>query len=482
MKLFTGMKERTLRSPLPFPFLEEKKRGFFLLCSFLFFPAIFFLSFLPPHILFSEEGWETSGVVISRWDQDLKKEFRTENSTEFHTRIFGEIKGEKGPYRITLSGLFRHELLAGGGKERTSVEGLLWEGYLSRRYTLWEWKAGQFLRRWGKGVPTLWDILNPSDFREGLFIEDEFQKIPIPMGQVVLYRDWEIEVLYIPFYYPLLLPDPRSDFSPIRVGTLEGIEEFPIVESSLDQGIFPGTIQYPKKDLLHPEGGLRLSRSFSDWDLDLYLFTGYDRVPFPIFSPEFLIYLNQPKRNIARTLQNLGIQEVLLFTPLYRIEPKRQYFSGFSIQKPVGSVTLRGEGQWVLHQGVYREDLAFLYLPALFLLAGVDSFTREEFMYTIALIHLQFFSPPSLFLLKKANTVFMGVFRGTIPRTSFSWEIRGIQNLTLGDLWIRPQVTYLLSSGLYLEGGYQGFFGKETTPFGSFKHNEGIYLRLRYWF
>src|SRR5690606_10231183 len=144
----------------------------------------------------------------------------------------GDLR-KRGLWRVRVSGVGRHRL-EDDTPDQSAFEPELWEAYGALERPAWELSIGQQIRRWGRGVPSVWDVLNPSDVSELFFIEDEFQKIPVPMARWTRFGDrYELEAVLIPFYRPARLPATRSDWSPLSVRDLGGFEDFPLVDQAL---------------------------------------------------------------------------------------------------------------------------------------------------------------------------------------------------------------------------------------------------------
>jgi hypothetical protein len=454
--------------------------------SFLRFFFLFLL--IPPLPTFAEEEERrpevtAGGILLSRLDQDLQKDFPGEDLSELHTKLFASLEiRNPDRYRLYGSFLLEHNYLWDGERLKASATLLPWEVSLRWEREKDTIEGGNLIRRFGRGLPSLWDIVNPPDFTEGPGREDEFQKLPIPMIRWTRYgEEWEVELIYSPFYRPPRTPSLRSDWGILRITDFEGLETYPLVQQALSQEIFPGIVSYPPDDLVHGEIALRLSRTFPHWDLDLFAFYGYDRLPLPEFHPDFIHYLNRQSRPLPELIRSLSVQELILFNPLYELKPRRALFLGGSAltQTPLGS--LRFELQGVSGEPIYRSDLTLLRRPALHALIGLDSLSRESFLYSLSLIAIQFLTEEDLFLIHPFTLALSGAGRGTIlPR--LSWEFRGLVTFTLGDAWISPLLRYELRPDLILEGGFQLFLSGEGLPLNFFTHNNLGFVRLRWFF
>lgn len=428
-----------------------------------------------------------NGLIYSRWNSDLRNDGGGEQLHEWRNKalLSVDMRHERG-WTIHMSGFARYELYPQPQGLQADFEPELWEGYIKWSKSTWELVAGQHIRRWGRGVPSLADVVVPGDFSEFLFVEDEFQKRPLPMARWTKYgASYELEVIAIPFFRGAKLPGNDSDWSPIVIDDLDGAEDIPLVEGALDAGIEPGDVTRPEDNFLHGDLGLRWTKYLDGMDLDVYLFYGYEDLPAPRFSEGFVDFLAAEAargRSALTTLRSLALQEIVAFSPIYSQRPRRQFMGAASLVKPLQAVTARFEVSGFDRQSVYTEALDLVRVPSVQGLIGIDALSGERFLWSLSLIGNVLITDEDLFLIERYNAIATGVMRVRPGERPLWLELRALWNVNLGDAWLGPSVIYDLATGWQLQAGVQALLGTPTSPIGQFDDNDYVWLRLRYAF
>ncbi|RMF11858.1 MAG: hypothetical protein D6761_13625 [Candidatus Dadabacteria bacterium] len=433
-----------------------------------------------------EATW--GGLVYSRWNADLVNDLNGEQLHEWRNKGLLDVEiTERGKWSVHMSGAARWELLPRrrGGDARFDAE--LWEAWGRIERKDWELVVGQQIRRWGRGVPSLLDVLNPGDFDEYLFVEDEFQKRPIPMARWTVYRDQnELEVVAIPFYRAARLPGNQSDWAPIAIRDLQGAEDIPLVESALNQDIAPGLVTEATDDLRYAEAGLRWTHYGEGWDLDVIGFFGAEDLPAPDFTKDFSAFLRAEQargRTPLQTLRSLAFQEIAAFSPMYVQKPRRQALFGASVARAMEKVTARFEAIAVSRQSTFTEALELIRVPAFAVLAGFDALSSDRFLWSLSLIGAALATDEKLFMIDRFNAIALGIMRARLGQGGFWLETRGMWDINLGDGWVGPSLIYETPvAGLQAQAGVNLLAGPEDTPNGALSDNSYVWLRLRYAF
>lgn len=427
------------------------------------------------------------GLFYTRWNSDLQNNAPTEQLHEWRNKVLVgiDVKNAWG-WRLNLSGVGRYDLYPNPNGLRAHLKPELWEAYAVLAKSSWELSVGQQIRRWGRGVPSLVDVIVPNDFSELLFIEDEFQKRPIPLARWTKFAEsYELELIAIPFYRAAVVPGSNSDWSPITITDLQGAEDIPLVQGALDQGLSPGLITEPQDNLLNGDLGLRWTKYARGFDLDIYLFYGYEDLPAPAFSDGFLDFLRSEAargRPPLQTLRSLALQEIIAFSPIYSQRPARQLLGGVSFVKPLQIVTARFELSGMDRQSAYTDGLALIRVPSFQALAGFDALSGERFLWTLALLAQAFVTDEELFLINRYNASALGLMRVKLGDLALWLEGRALWNVNLGDAWLGPSLLYDFARGWQVQAGVHLLFGSAASPLGQYDHNDFVFARLRYAF
>ena len=264
---------------------------------------------IPPRVRFG--GW-----IVDRYSTDTVHEGRGEDvfDNRLKADLYTDIRFLDGT-RVFLEGRLVHAVVgenAGDNlwylfnsrnvKSRARVE--LREAFVYFPNRLVNVRIGNQVVRWGAGQfqkPT--DVLNPTDFSEGLMNDLEAPQIPVPM--VHLDRSFgpvNIAAVWIPFFVPNRVNIFGQDFSPVGalaahpeltgaagvaslVGTLSEL-----MHPTLEDRIQPilSASDPPKDDLSGSQAGTRIQGRFGPVDLGLTYFFGWDKFPTTQLNTELM--------------------------------------------------------------------------------------------------------------------------------------------------------------------------------------------------
>jgi len=237
-------------------------------------------------------------VFDNRFKADLYTDVRFLDGTRFffEGRLVHSVVGEHGGDR-------RWYLLNSGNvKSRARTE--LREAFAFFPNRCVNVRVGNQVIRWGAGQfqkPT--DVLNPTDFSEGLMSDLEAPQIPVPM--VHLDRSFgpmNLAAVWIPFFVPNRVNLFGHDFSPMGamaahpdlmgaagVASLVGtVSE--LLHPTLEDRIQPllAASDPPRDDLSGSQAGTRVQGRFGPVDLGLMYFYGWDRFPVTQLNTELM--------------------------------------------------------------------------------------------------------------------------------------------------------------------------------------------------
>lgn len=432
---------------------------------------------------------DVSGLAVGRYNVDLARDRGGERIQEGLGKLLlsAELQ-QPGRWRLQMSG-YGDYLIADdpeGVDAEFSPE--LWDAYAVLQRPSWELSVGQQVRRWGRGVPSIWDVVNPANISEFLFVEDEFTKLPVPMLRWTRFADdYELELVYLPFYRGARQAANDSDWSVIAVRETDADETTPLIEQAIEENVQPGLVLDPADNFLHPDFGMRLTPYVAGWDIDLFLWFANEDLPPPEFSEDFLTFLQaEQDRGVSpvQTLRTLTVQELATFQPdaIYETKPQRQWWLGGAIAHPLASLSWRAEVATISRYRVYRADLEQLRVPSLQVATGLDALSDERLLWSITAIGTAFFTRADLFLLDPINITLVGWMRAKPAPIDLWIELRGLWNLNLGDAYIGPSLGYDILSGLTMQVGVNIVGGPVGSPLNEYDTNDFAYLRMRYAF
>ncbi|MBN4081705.1 hypothetical protein JYU23_01090, partial [bacterium AH-315-C07] len=260
-------------------------------------------------------------------------------------------------------------------------------------------------------------------------------------------RKLKIQILWLPDQTYHALNDPDDPYFPKSI--------FPEPPQGI-QTIF-GTTKKPNNIVLDSDAGLKLSTLIKGWDITANYFYYYD--DFPVFYNN-LSFSSKSEPNI-------------MINPKY----ERLHLLGFTFNKPIKLVTLRGEIGYTFNQnfsstnpeasmGIVRSDqfnsaigldlikgenLVSVQLFADYLIDNVPAFNRNRLEPTVSLL---------------LSREFM--------HDSFKAEAVWIQSINNKDGLLRTKLSYWLTSSVQILLSSDIFYGSERLLFGQFKDRSRV--------
>ena len=403
------------------------------------------------------------------WDNDLR------------AMLSGKIKGQG--WKVNLSVAASQSMALGETNFDTLAEVEPWESYAVWNSSDWDLSAGYQITRWGRGAISLLDVVNPSDLRHGLSMPDEWMRRPVLQLRYDYYfPKVALHGVYNPLYRESLLASTTSDWSVVRISETQGIDQLPIFQQSVQQQVFPGIKSYPPDDFLHGELGLWLTAAIPGWDLGAYYFTGYDRVPLPQFTEDFLIYVRNSNQSAIDVLRDIQPQEVLLFNPLYEQKPERNHVLGAEASTTMWGYVWRAELTFQPQVSLFREDLEFVRPAQVNALLGMDSLSSDTFVMSLnAIVSATLIGRDTVLLqTDRLNVGGVGVVRWMPEFVPLQLELRAGGLANDGSMFAQPSVAWPFRDGHLLTTGLEIVEGREDHLAGAFSHNDTWMVRYRY--
>ena len=403
------------------------------------------------------------------WDNDLR------------AMLSGKIKGSS--WKVQLSASANHTMQLGEKNFDSLAEVEPWESYAVWNSTHWDLSAGYQITRWGRGVVSLLDVVNPSDLRHGLTLPDEWSKRPVLQARYDYFFDsFALHGLYNPLYRESVLASTVSDWSPVHMSETQGIDQLPIFQQSVQQQVFPGIKDYPPDDFLHGELGLWVTTTLPGWDLGAYYFTGYDRIPLPQFSEDFLLYVRNSNESAIDILRDIQPQEVLLFNPLYEQRPERNHILSVDASTTLAGYVWRAELSFQPQVSLFRDDLEFLRPAQINALLGMDSMSSDSFVMSLNAVASATLVGRDITLLQtdRLNVGGVGAIRWMPGFAPLQLEVRAGGLVNDASVFAQPSVAWPFLEGHLLSAGVEIVEGQDDHIAGAFSHNDTWMLRYRY--
>ncbi|WP_136481320.1 DUF1302 family protein [Cognatitamlana onchidii] len=304
---------------------------------------------------------------------------------------------------------------------------------------------------WGEtdGLKLL-DVVNPQNFRE--FILDDFEDSRIPLWSAKS----EFNILNIGVQL-VWVPDNTYHIIPSFDAPFFTSSIFPKPPDGISTII--RRPKRPNRFLEDSDYGFKLSSFIKGWDVSVNYFYYYDDLP-AFYNRLDLDNENGPS---------------VIFTPEY----ERQHLIGGTLNKVIGSSTLRAELAYVFNQNFITTNpiisngvqISNVYKSAF----GVD-YVKGEHVISAQLFSDVITDDISAYNRDRFETNTSLKLQQEMMNDNLTLDVLWGHNYNHGDGYIRPQVGYWMNSSvrLHLESSF--FYGNENQLFGQFKDRNRVSL------
>ena len=473
-----------------------------------------------PAVPSSEARAHVGGFFHSLLNVDTSHENRQKSDYGLRNGLF--IKGDFDPdsrLHWTLSARASYQVFANEvGYFTNYYDFELFEAYADLALGRLDLKLGKQVARWGRADLSPTDNLNPPDFRDGIFAEKEFLKVPVPMARARYYLgDFNIEGVYIPFFQAARLARPGDDWFPVTPRRINDYlekhpldtlppnarETFNIIKNgslNVENNEFPPA--YPKNG----EGGLRVSGTRAGFDFSFsYLYT-WQILYLPSFSPDFISYIRKTMancgsqdpncRNAEEILLNTDPNQLSMYPTLFYFSTYRTHILGADFSTDFHKFGIRAEAALWEKFSFLNEDYSITRKPLLEFSLGIDRVFKGKYYFNLQLLEGLILdwnekttnpfannAPIDLYIAKKSMPSLVFVFRGMLGEESqYQPELRASYDLAFDDYLIDCLLNYSLTDSITLALGAAFLNGPQHSIFGYFSQNDSVYLNFRYSF
>ena len=451
------------------------------------------------------------GFFNSRLSMQTYFDNSQENIVELRNGFF--LKGDFDPrpnLHWTLSGRFSYKVFTTQeGSFSYYLRPELFEAYASLSLGKLDLKLGQQVAHWGRADLSPTDNLNPADLRDFIFTEPEFMKVPILMARAKYFLgDFNVEGVYIPFYEPARMPPSGDNWFIITPKMISNYmikypeQTFADVKDTL---LRVDNTSFPKFSPQNGEAGLRVSGAHAGFDFSIdYLFTWQDFF-LPHFNPDFIQYArenmahcqpgSQSCRNAEEILTDLTPQELIFYSPLYRLGTNRTHILGADFSTNIHNFGVRAEAALLEKISLLNEDFSITRKPFLQFSAGADRLFNGRYYFNLQVMESLVLNwgqktinpvnndPINIYVIKRSIPSLMFFFRTTLgEEEQYQPEFQASYNPTFGDFLINVLLNYSWNDALKLTGGVVFLSGPPKSVFGNYAQNDSAYLGFRYSF
>lgn len=438
--------------------------------------------------LFAPET-EFGGYLKTRFNTDIVWDNPREDLFEMHPKAYVKLRhpvSDSLTFFVSAHG--QYEIYT-GGRTHYDYEVELDEAYLDISLGSFDVRIGNQVFAWGRT-----DTINPTDNLNALNVtnfltgETEERRVPVFALKVDYYLNNTIfELALVPFYqdheialwgsdWALYRPGIVTEYSGSYLPNSDAIddESMEILDWVVRNYSSPNPPSYSLENL---QGGVRISSKYKGWDFSVSYAYLFDKIPTLYFSDG--MYDAIESGNVASYVASLPIQELVESTSL---EHKRYHVIGLDFATTWSSYGIRGEGAVFLGAYTYSDILRPKQKNYLRYVIGVDRIFGENLYVNLQFVQKIILDYDSDLLedeIQNMMTLNMNkkFFNDKlIPDVSMSY------NITDGDFFITPKVTYKYTDTLEFTFGANIFNGDPYTIFGLFEQNDQFFLEIKYYF
>lgn len=257
-----------------------------------------------------------SGYLFEKWALDTTHDGQGEDLFDLRSRfVLGAEINTADFMKVYISARFWHFAVGEDAGDETwtvlnsrnvkyEYEAEVQEAYVYLPNEVMNLRVGNQIVRWGYGQfnkPS--DVLNPMDYREGLFSDLEVPLVPVFMVHVDRsFGPVNVSGVYQPFFAPNRTNLFGQDWAPMSAmygnpafATAGGMAQM----AGMIGGLIPSGIEDDVQPLMmatHPpdespengQFGTRIATRVADMDLSLIYFFGWDKLPFIEVNNQFL--------------------------------------------------------------------------------------------------------------------------------------------------------------------------------------------------
>jgi len=432
---------------------------------------------------------EFGGYIKTRFNTDIIWDDDREDLLEMYPKAYVKLRHPVNDNLTFFVSAYGQYEVYTGGRTHYDYEVELDEAYLDISLGSFDIRIGNQIFAWGRT-----DIINPTDNLNALNVsnlligESDERRLPVFAVKVDYYLNNTIfELALVPFYQDHEMALWGSDWALYRPGVITEYSGgyLPFSDALDDESM--ETLDWvvrnysspnpPSYSLENLQGGIRISSKYKGWDFSVSYAYLFDKIPTLSFSDG--MYDAIENGTVESYVSSLPINELLESTSL---EHKRYHVVGLDFATTWGSYGIRGEGAVFFGGYTYTDILRPIQKDYLRYVIGVDRIFGENLYVNLQFIQKIIFDYDSDLLEDEIqNMLTLNINKKffndkLIPDVSISY------NITDGDFFITPMVTYKYTDTLEFSLGANIYNGDPYTIFGLFEHNDQFFLEIKYYF
>ena len=480
-----------------------------------------------------------TGYLFEKWAFDTAHDGHGEDVLDVRTRfVLGAEINTADFMKVYISARFWHFAVGEDAGDDTwtvlnsrnakyEYEAEVQEAYVYLPNDLLNLRIGNQIVRWGYGQfnkPS--DVLNPMDYREGLFSDLEVPLVPVFMVHVDRnLGPVNVSGVYQPFFTPNRTNLFGQDWAPMSAmygnpafATAGGMAQMygmigGLIPSGIEDDVQPLMMAThpPDESLQNGQFGTRLATRVADVDLSLIYFYGWDKLPIIQVNSDFLGEMGAAaaalkegdKTALLPALQAIngllfdenGNQKELSLESIFATRYRRQHTVGLSGSTILfDRVGLKLDSAFSPARTIYLDSPAGFpvarSLPAISYSVGLDYRLGTWFdimgeFYHFHVLDLEpgeevFIIGSDLYMLTMATHLRFLDFE------ALEFQLAGMFEIAMQNLFLFPKATYKFPNGIHVAAGLIVAEvlgdGDVMGPAGLFDRNDSVYAEFKWSF
>jgi hypothetical protein len=466
--------------------------------------------------LFVDTGYENDTEDVFLFQNRLNLRARLDFSSEWTAIVEGRLE-----YRLWGEGNPADpDLIFNGEHYQGYFEPSLRDANLSARFDNLFLTIGNQSIVWGAGTFTQpADVINPLDYRGGVFDTPADQRIPIfAVESALVLGSVSLTAVFVPFFTPHRIDLFGTDFSfsaasesgvgPPILGRLENIID-PSIQPGLQEHLL--ATELPEALPENMSAGARITSTSGGIDLGLGYFFGWDRTPFIEIDADLAALLEIASGDaeffenfdltglVGRHPEVLGLQTAIgdkaeagetIFSSRYM----RRHTIELDMVTYVGPIGVRLESAYTLERTIFLDGFESARFPVINNALAISWEESESLVIHVEGFYLHVFDLPDdsevaltgqdyygVLLLLNLGLDRFDAFDDTALE-DISFRISGLAGLAAQDFLIYPSATWSISDTVDISGGAMIFEGpspaERITLGGLYDNNDQAYIAV----
>lgn len=452
------------------------------------------------------------GSLVSKFAGDVRIDNQYEQVFKWENRFDLELSYRfKANIKAVVSARLTYWVVGEGNEKERSFwmfngESFRWEfepelrdAYLDFRWSWFRLTVGNQTIRWGQtdSLSPL-DVINPTDYREGIPTDFKTPLLPImAVNMQASVKRFNFQLVWVPFFASHKVNLFGSDYAVMQPGSANPLASMITqFQGFLDRSLWDKlqplmmATRLPDENPKNSSVGFRVTGSLGTFDFGVCYYFGWDRFPKFKADPAVLSLLSAvSKSGFALTpdlltafaaIQNKDPQTLI------NSEYQRMHLVGLDFSWAIDPVTIKADVAFHPYRIHYTTNFEPIAKPTLTYTVGVEWQHKSWLTLSVEFTHMHVFKlegGQSLSFFDKDMLLLFGMLRMTfLDNDALEIQLTTIFGIKKQDYVIGGQVRYKFTDSWSLAVGVIFFEGPSDSMIGLYNQNDHVYVQGRFAF